>query len=73
MKKENKNIKETGEKYFLEEWRKKIRLEVISEILELKPKEYKIGHILPCKMCSPKCGFNSALSQWELKIKALTL
>jgi hypothetical protein len=30
-------------------------------VKEIEKKRFKIGHILTCKMCSPKCGYNKAL------------
>ena len=36
-------------------------LEKVKE--DVEGEKRKIGHILPCKECSPSCGFNSALSK----------
>jgi len=35
---------------------------------EIKGMKKEIGHFLKCKMCSPKCGYNQALSSLKEKI-----
>lgn len=36
---------------------------IMDEVVEsIVPEEKEVGHILECNMCSPKCGWNSAIA-----------
>lgn len=36
---------------------------IMDEVVEsIVPEEKEVGHILECNMCSPQCGWNSAIA-----------
>ena len=50
-------------------WLAKLRSREEEIVAWAKEHKKKIGHILKCKMCSPKCGYNSALSDLQAFIQ----